>query len=103
MSDNLIEDQLNQVQKTLNDTMNETKKYWKEYTTYNKQLQKMQEQTDNREMGGIKISELTESMGKITQFLEGAFEEVGKSVNTLTDDLENCKQEAVKKQKDGNV
>jgi regulator of sigma D len=87
-----MERELNEIQSILNKTLNETKTHWSDLKSYTSQLQKIEDKTDNVEMGGIKISELNESMSTLTKFLEGAFQEVNKSVQNLNTELEESKK-----------
>lgn len=84
--------ELNEIQSILNKTLEETKNNWKELQTYTNQLQKIEDKTNDVQMGGIKISELNNSMGVLTKFLEGAFQEVNKSVQNLHNEIEDNKK-----------
>lgn len=86
-------DQLDEIQKQLNKTLDDTKKDWSDYKKHSKQLQELENQNENLEMGGIKIKELNNSLGTITKFLDGAFKEVNESVNNINFDIDKTKKE----------
>ena len=89
-----MERELNEIQKILNGALDDTKKNWGELKTYSKQLQQIEDKTNDIQMGGIKMSELNKSMEVLTQFLEGAFKEVNNSVQNLSTEIAEHKKKA---------
>ena len=89
--------ELEEIQKILNIKLDESKDHWNELQKYNEQLGKIKDTTGDMQLGGVKISELNDSMGKLSKFLEGAFGEVNKSVKDINESL-NKQKEELKKQ-----
>jgi hypothetical protein len=97
----MLEDNINEIQKLLNNSLNDTKKSWAELQKNTSHLKAIQEKAGDMQLGGIKISELNDSLLKMTKFLEGAFGEVTKSLENIGETTEAVKTE--NKEKDGNV
>lgn len=88
-----IDDQLEAIQRQLNSTFDDAKHDWNEFQKYNDQLKTIEEQNDNMELGGVKIKDLNKSLGNLTTFLGGAFNEINKSVHDMNNSIEETKKE----------
>ena len=91
-----IEEQINSIKQVLNGELDGVNKQFQELKQYNEQLHKIEDKTNDMQMGGVKISELTQSMGMLTKFLEGAFVEVNKSVQNINSSLDKTEEEVKK-------
>jgi hypothetical protein len=86
--------ELDEIQDILHSTLEKTKDNWKELKQYTNQLKTVEKQTNDIEMGGIKISSLNDSLVTLTGFLEGAFQEVNKSVHDISKEINETKEKS---------
>ena len=90
-----LEEQLDYLKKSLNDTLDNTKTEWKKLNKHTEQLKQL-ESVDDIQMGGVKMSELTKGVESMSKFLEGSFNEIFKSMGDITDSLDNQKEDIKK-------
>jgi citrate synthase len=84
--------QIDTLKKLLNKKLDEANEGIEKIHTFNNQLHKLDQKTNDMELGGVKIKDINKSIINLTKFLGGAFEEINKSVDKINKNLNKGKK-----------